>query len=78
MEKSLGLPLTFHAYGVNLQYMNKTTGYIDATPTWESLVPVLVHIIQHSKYANARADIVKELVNMAQAADRWNSHCGTA
>jgi hypothetical protein len=55
--------------------MTKTTETIDITPTWESLVPALVHIIQHSKSATARADIVQELKSMAQAADRWNLHC---
>ena len=55
--------------------MIKTTETINVTPTWESLVPVLAHIIQHSKSSTARADIVKELKSMAQAADRWNAHC---
>ena len=55
--------------------MNKTSNFIDATPTWEHLVPVLAHIIRHSKSATARADIMKELENMAKAADRWNLYC---
>jgi ABC-type uncharacterized transport system YnjBCD substrate-binding protein len=58
-----------------LQYMNKTTEIINVTPTWEHLVPVLAHIIRHSKSASARADIMKELENMAKAADCWNAHC---
>lgn len=53
--------------------MNKTTE--NMTPTWESLVPVLAHIVRHSKSATARADIIQELTNMAMAADRWNAHC---
>ncbi len=55
--------------------MTNTTQTLDMTPTWESLVPVLAHIIQHSKSATARADIMKELENMAKAADRWNAYC---
>ena len=53
--------------------MNKTTENI--TPTWESLVPVLAHIVRHAKTNGAVDDIMKELKNMARAADRWNAHC---
>lgn len=53
--------------------MNKTTE--NMTPAWESLVPVLAHIVRHAKSATARADIIQELTNMAKAADRWNAHC---
>lgn len=51
------------------------TQTIDLTPTWESLVPVLLHIAQHSESVKARKDIAEELVRMAQAADKWNAHC---
>ena len=59
---------------VILQYMNKTTETVNVTPTWESLVPVLAHMIRHSNRGN-RDDIMNELKSMAQAADRWNLHC---
>ena len=52
-----------------------TTKTIDLTPTWESLVPVLLHIAQHSESVTARQDILTELTNMARAADKWNAHC---
>ena len=45
------------------------------TPTWESLVPVLAHIVRHAKTNGAVDDIMKELKNMAKAADRWNAYC---
>jgi len=52
-----------------------TTKTIDLTPTWEGLVPVLLHIAQHATSMTARKDIETELTNMAKAADRWNAHC---
>lgn len=55
--------------------MTNTTKTIDVTPTWESLVPVLAHIVRHAKTNGAVDDIMKELKKMAQAADRWNAHC---
>lgn len=55
--------------------MTKNMNTLDVTPTWESLVPVLMHIIQYSESPTARQDIMKELLNMAQAADRWNTYC---
>lgn len=47
---------------------------IDITPTWQGLVPVLVHILQHSESASSRRDITEELTKMAKAADLWNAH----
>ena len=55
--------------------MKNTQKTINVTPTWESLVPVLAHIVRHAKTNGAVDDIMKELKNMAQAADRWNAHC---
>jgi hypothetical protein len=48
---------------------------IDMTPTWESLVPVLIHILQHGETDAAKQAIAAELSKMAQAADHWNAHC---
>lgn len=53
--------------------MTKTTKTIDMTPTWESLVPVLLYLVRNSR--TAKADIEQELFRMAQAADKWNAHC---
>jgi hypothetical protein len=55
--------------------MIKTSKTIDVTPTWESVVPVLAHIIRHATTNGAVDDIMKELKKMAQAADRWNAYC---
>jgi hypothetical protein len=51
---------------------------IDLTPTWESLVPVMVHILQHSESDTAKRDITAEIKSMAKAADMWNAHCKAA
>jgi hypothetical protein len=51
------------------------TETIDLTPTWESLVPVLVHILQHSETETAKRLITAEIMSMAKAADMWNAHC---
>lgn len=48
---------------------------IDLTPTWESLVTVLLHIARNADSVTARQDIHAELTNMARAADKWNAHC---
>ena len=48
---------------------------IDATPTWEHLVPVLMYIIRNAERLDALHDLEHELRNMARAADMWNAHC---
>lgn len=48
---------------------------IDMTPTWEGLVPALIHILQHSESERSKRDIADELNKMARAADRWNAYC---
>jgi hypothetical protein len=48
---------------------------IDMTPTWASLVPAFVHILQHSESEWSKRDIQNELTKMARAADLWNAHC---
>jgi len=55
--------------------MKNTQKTLNVTPTWESLVPVLAHIVRHAETNGAVDDIMKELKNMAKAADRWNAHC---
>jgi hypothetical protein len=48
---------------------------IDMTPTWSGLLPVMVHILQHSESESSKRDIADELTKMARAADRWNAYC---
>lgn len=55
--------------------MKNTQKTINLTPTWESLVPILAHIVRHAKTNRAVDDSMKELQKMAQAADRWNAYC---
>lgn len=57
----------------NSEMMTKT---VDVTPTWESMVPVLMYIIRRDGDSpKTMKDMEQELRNMAQAADRWNAHC---
>lgn len=56
----------------NSEMMTKT---IDATPSWESLIPVLMYVIRNAESTKTLKDMEQELRNMAQAADRWNAHC---
>lgn len=51
---------------------------IDMTPTWESLAPVLAHVLQYSESKSAKEGIMEELTKMAKAADKWNAHCKAA
>lgn len=73
INQALSQGLTNGSQGAILRYMTKTTKTIDATPTWESLVPVLLYLVRNAR--TATADIEQELVRMAQAADKWNAHC---
>lgn len=58
-------------------------GTVDCTPTWESLVTVLldVHGSLSAKtrlkqdQVEALANIKTEFTNMAKAADKWIEHC---
>lgn len=65
------------AYGMmknntNSEMMTKT---IDVTPTWEAMVPILITVIRNAESSKTLKDMEQELRNMAQAADRWNTHC---
>ena len=48
---------------------------VDATPTWEAMVPVLIYIIHNAQTREGLKNVEPELRRMAQAADRWNQHC---
>lgn len=54
--------------------------YIDCTPTWEGLLPMMLHMcdprnVQKDKREEVAANMRKEFLRMAQAADAWNAHC---
>lgn len=46
---------------------------IDITPTWQSLLPLYIAVLQAGKERGI-ADASHELHRMAGAADRWNAH----
>lgn len=43
---------------------------IDCTPTWEGILPLLIHGIE-SGSPTARAAVMEELTRMAKLADRY-------
>lgn len=53
--------------------------FIDCTPTWEGLLPMMLHMsdprnIQKDKRDETRENLRKEFLTMARAADMWNAH----
>lgn len=52
---------------------------IDCTPTWEGLLPMMLHMsdprnIQKDKREETRQNMRAEFLRMARAADNWNKH----
>lgn len=47
---------------------------IDATPTWESILPVILYGLNTGP-AHTHDKLKEELRRMAVAADKWNAHC---
>lgn len=48
---------------------------IDMTPTWEAVTPILVMTLQRTKNDPEATDIAqKELMRMANLADKWVAH----
>lgn len=50
------------------------TRYIDATPTWSAIVPMMREIVEHAETQEAVDAIWQEIARMANAADNWNAH----
>lgn len=48
------------------------TTTIDITPTWQSLVPVLVELSCNGTTAEARSQAMAELMRLARAVDAMN------
>ena len=42
--------------------------YINATPTWVMLLPIMLELADKEK-------IIEEFYRMAEAADKWNKFC---
>lgn len=52
-------------------YNGQEVETLDLTPTWEGLLPALLLVLEHGETKEARDNAVKELRNMAQAADQF-------
>ena len=50
--------------------MSYTTTTIDITPTWEALLPALVHCASHGTTVESRTMAMEELLKMARLADQ--------
>lgn len=50
--------------------MNET---ITVTPTWRSLVPVMLEVNRNAK--RTPPELISEFFRMAEAADKWNEYC---
>ena len=49
-----------------------TTRYVDVTPTWAAILPVLLHVIKNGSVEGRRM-ATEELQRMAEAADLYNA-----
>ena len=45
--------------------------YIDLTPTWEEITPVMIHIIRSSTDPKSRKTVEDEILRMAKLADLY-------
>lgn len=52
----------------------EVVGYIDMTPTWRAILPVIMEGLTNGTPAGQEI-ARQELARMADAADRWNAHC---
>ena len=50
--------------------MSYTTTTVDITPTWEALLPALVHCASHGTTVESRTMAMEELLKMARLADQ--------
>lgn len=54
---------------------NKIIGTIDITPTWESLVPVMLAVLEDEHGSReSRDNMVNHLIHMARVADAYVNH----
>lgn len=50
---------------------------IDITPTWSSLVPIMVEVLKNPKANNAaKAEVTQELLRLAKIVDDQNEKAG--
>jgi mannitol-1-phosphate/altronate dehydrogenase len=55
--------------------MKQQIGFLDLTPTWQGILPVMVLALTNGTPTGQRA-AQEELARMADAADKWNAHAG--
>jgi len=53
--------------------MKQQIGFLDLTPTWQGILPVITLALTEGTPAGQKA-AGEELARMADAADRWNAH----
>lgn len=53
--------------------MRQQIGFLDLTPTWQGILPVMVLALTNGTPTGQRA-AQEELARMADAADKWNEH----
>lgn len=53
--------------------MKQQIGFLDLTPTWQGILPVMVLALTNGTPTGQRA-AQEELARMADAADKWNAH----
>lgn len=49
----------------------RTVGTIDMTPTWEGLLPTLLHVYANAESAKGQIAALEELTRMARIADAY-------
>lgn len=54
-------------------FQRKRLGFIDVTPTWTGLMPVLAEAAVNGATALGRAEAKLALYDMARLADRWKA-----
>lgn len=47
--------------------------YVDITPTWEDILPVMLMVLENASDPDAQRKIRDEFRRMAEAADKWNA-----
>lgn len=50
------------------------TRRINLTPTWVSLLPMMLLVLEQGETEAAKQAMRDELLRMAQAADKWNAY----
>lgn len=60
-----------------VMYNGKLVDVIDCTPTWEAIINIHINCLEGTGSDEAKEGARKEIMRMAQAADKWNAHVKT-